>query len=358
MKIGIYDPYLDTLSGGEKYMLSIALCLSMEHEVVIFWDKAKEQEIRSKAKERFGFDLEKITFASSLFSESVSFLTRYNKSKDYDLLFYLSDGSLPIVASDLIVHFQSPMLWIKGRSLKNRLKMRRIKTVICNSSFTKSYVDKIFGIESKIVYPPVSIQGSYQPAKKERIILNVGRFGINWAGSSYKKQDVLAEAFAKLYTDGLKGWKLVFVMNVKDDALQAVDDLKNKYKDTPIEFVLNPPNSDLWKWYEKATFYWHAAGFAEDLTTHPDRAEHFGMTTVEAMGVGAVPLVVGTGGQKEIIEDGRNGRAWATIDELISYTKELITDDKERQKMAHEAVISADQYSLAHFNKRIKDLIT
>ena len=166
MKIGIYDPYLDTLSGGEKYMLSIALCLQDDHEVVIFWDKAKEQEIRSKAKERFGFDLEKIAFAPSLFSKSVSFLTRYNKSKDYDLLFYLSDGSLPVVACDLIVHFQSPMLWLKGRSLKNRLKMRRIKTVICNSNFTKSYVDKIFGIESKIVYPPVSIQGRYQPTKK------------------------------------------------------------------------------------------------------------------------------------------------------------------------------------------------
>lgn len=348
MKIGIYDPYLDTLSGGEKYMLSIALCLQDDHEVVIFWDKAKEQEIRSKAKERFGFDLEKIAFAPSLFSKSVSFLTRYNKSKDYDLLFYLSDGSLPVVACDLIVHFQSPMLWLKGRSLKNRLKMRRIKTVICNSNFTKSYVDKIFGIESKIVYPPVSIQGRYQPTKKERIILNAGRFGINWAGSSFKKQDILAEAFARLYTEGLKGWKLVFVMNVKDDALSAVDDLKNKYKDTPIEFVLNPNNRDLWKWYEKATFYWHAAGFAEDVTTHPDRAEHFGMTTVEAMGVGAVPLVVGAGGQKEIVEDQKNGRLWNTIDELIRFTKELILDDKKRELLVQEAVKSSDKIGRAH----------
>ena len=36
MRIGIFDPYLDTLSGGEKYMLSIASCLVQEYEVFIF----------------------------------------------------------------------------------------------------------------------------------------------------------------------------------------------------------------------------------------------------------------------------------------------------------------------------------
>ena len=44
MRIGIYDPYLDTLSGGEKYMLSAASCLAKEHKVFIFWDKDKDPE--------------------------------------------------------------------------------------------------------------------------------------------------------------------------------------------------------------------------------------------------------------------------------------------------------------------------
>ena len=52
MKIGIFDPYLGTLSGGEKYMLSIASCLSKEHEVYVFWDQEKEEEIKREAKRK------------------------------------------------------------------------------------------------------------------------------------------------------------------------------------------------------------------------------------------------------------------------------------------------------------------
>ena len=38
MKIGVYDPYLDDVGGGEKYMLTTAECLSNDHDVTIFWD--------------------------------------------------------------------------------------------------------------------------------------------------------------------------------------------------------------------------------------------------------------------------------------------------------------------------------
>ena len=36
MKIGIFDPYLDDLGGGEKYMMKIAQCLGKNHDVSIF----------------------------------------------------------------------------------------------------------------------------------------------------------------------------------------------------------------------------------------------------------------------------------------------------------------------------------
>ena len=42
MKIGIYDPYLDDLGGGEKYMMKIAQCLSEQNEVYVFWDNSAD----------------------------------------------------------------------------------------------------------------------------------------------------------------------------------------------------------------------------------------------------------------------------------------------------------------------------
>ena len=77
MKIGIYDPYLDTLAGGEKYMLTMAMCLAERHNVAIFWDTDKEQEIRKKIKEKFGFDLSTISFAQNIFDQKTSFVTRF-----------------------------------------------------------------------------------------------------------------------------------------------------------------------------------------------------------------------------------------------------------------------------------------
>ena len=43
------------------------------------------------------------------------------------------------------------------------------------------------------------------------------------------------------------------------------------------------------------------------------RVEHFGISVVEAMAAGAVPLAVGKGGVGEIITPGENGILWDTV---------------------------------------------
>ena len=51
MIAAIYDPYLDTLGGGERYAMTFGLALlDMGFEVDIFWDDTKIQE---KIEKRF-----------------------------------------------------------------------------------------------------------------------------------------------------------------------------------------------------------------------------------------------------------------------------------------------------------------
>ena len=138
MKIGIYDPYLDSLSGGEKYMLSIASCLAQGHEVYIFWDKNKEAEIKQTALIKLGIDLSSIKFYKNIFGKNVSFISRFLESKKFDAIVYLSDGSIPLVGTKLFIHFQFPIEWIIGKSLKTRIKLFFVKKIFCNSYFTKS----------------------------------------------------------------------------------------------------------------------------------------------------------------------------------------------------------------------------
>jgi len=357
MKIGIFDPYLDTLSGGEKYMLSIAMSLSKDNDVRIFWDDESVKEIVDRAAARFGYDLSSITFVPSLFTNKVSFMMRYEATREYDLIILLSDGSIPIVGCPLILHFQSPMNWVKGKNIKNQLKLTRVKNIIVNSQFTKDHIDKTFSKKSIVLYPPVSIQKKYDPKKKKNRILNVGRFGINQAGSSFKKQDILADTFLKMCDAGLTDWKLIFVMSMMDKDKEAFEKFKEKYKGYPISFLVNPSNSDLWDEYENASIYWHASGFGEDLTKHPDRAEHFGISTVEAMGAGAVPVVVAAGGQKEIIKDDLNGRLWSSVNELQTQTLALIEDKSYRERLAEQGVQDAKVFSMERFSKQINELV-
>ena len=73
MKIGFYSPYLDTLGGGERYLLTLAAHWSQKDQVEVFWD---DPGLKEKMKKRFGLDLEKVTFSPNLFSPRTSFANR------------------------------------------------------------------------------------------------------------------------------------------------------------------------------------------------------------------------------------------------------------------------------------------
>ncbi len=354
MKIAIFDPYLDTMSGGEKYMLTAALSLAKDHDVTILWDTSQKSEIALKAKRRFGFELAPFAFKDSFFTKKVSLFSRLIQSRAYDAILVLSDGSIPLVSCDLVLHFQSPMEWVRADSFLSRIKLFRVKRFICNSVFTKEYIDKRFHIVSDIVYPPVSIQADGDLSIKENYILNVGRFGITGKGSSLKKQDVLADVFSEMIKSDLKNWKMVFIMSVMDQEKIDCDKFIQKYKGQPIEFIINPTNAELWSWYKKSSIYWHASGFGEDIRAHPDRAEHFGIATVEAMGAGLIPIVINAGGQKEIVQNGVNGYLWDTKEELVKRTLEVIEDKKKRTEMAKASIDSVHHYSLEEFERKIQ----
>ncbi|MGH7863249.1 MAG: glycosyltransferase, partial [Candidatus Dormibacteraceae bacterium] len=103
--------------------------------------------------------------------------------------------------------------------------------------------------------------------------------------------------------------------------------------------VLHPdcPPNILEELYASAAIYWHGAGYGSDPEIHPEAMEHFGMTTVEAMGRGAVPVVFGAGGQTEIVTDGVDGHLFSTIEQLRDLTAGLIEEPTRRRALANSA---------------------
>ena len=86
--------------------------------------------------------------------------------------------------------------------------------------------------------------------------------------------------------------------------------------------------------------------------------EHFGITTVEAMSFGAVPIVINKGGQKETVKEEVSGYRWNTEEECITKTLKVIENEEERINMANICVEEAKNYSIDAFyeaNRRIFD---
>lgn len=356
MRIGIFDPYLDDLGGGEKYMISIASCLSKEHDVIIFWNNKEDLE---KLQKRFFIALSGIKLASNIFSKSVSLPKRLLETSKFDVIIILSDGSIPLsLSKKLFIHIQQP-LSVPINSLATKIKLSRINAFFYNSKYTKSFINQTIKNKNFVIYPPVELFP--KEVKKENIILNVGRLRVRNVKSGelfdYKKQTALIEAFKEMVRQGLKEWKLVLAISVRDEDKDFFDSIKTKAMNFPIEFLVNKNNKELWEVYNKASIYWHASGFGEDLEKHPEYAEHFGISTVEAMGGGAVPVVINAGGQKEIVEDGVNGYLWDTWEALKEKTLRLVKDDKLWEKMSNEAKKRAEFFAGNRFCKEISDLL-
>jgi len=349
MKIGLYTPYLESLSGGERYMLTIASCLSDRHEVYLFWD---DTTIKEKAEKKLGIDLSKVMITANIFSLGV--WKKLQETKKYDAIFVLSDGSIPFAFSDLYLHFQHPMEMVHP-SLFDRIKIKRVKKIICNSVFTKDFIDKKYKTKSVVLYPPIDIS-AFHSLTKEQSILTVGRFSLINGKIDFKKQSVLIEIFKKLHENN-KNITLTVVTSVIDSDKKHLEEFIKKYQREGVSFVISPSFEQLQKLYGKATVYWHAAGFGEDLKKNPERAEHFGISTVEAMTAGCVPIVFNGGGQKEIIQEGANGFLWSTKEELVEKSLHVFNNKSLQTSLVESAQKTAQGFSSDAFCKNLGDIM-
>lgn len=223
------------------------------------------------------------------------------------------------------------------------------------SKFTQTWIKRYWNLPSQILYPPIDSK-NFAPGEKQKQILSVGRF---FAGSHNKRHDVLIKTFKEMLNAGLTDWKLHLVGGVgsNDDDKKYLQQLRRQAEGYPIEIHTDIPFADLVKLYGASALYWHACGWGEDEDHEPIKFEHFGITTVEAMASGCVPVVINRGGQPEIVRHGQNGFLWNTLNELKSLTWQLIRDKSLRQRLSTVALRDSQSYDRAHFYVRLQSLL-
>lgn len=356
MKVAIYSPYLDTLGGGERYMMTIAQVLSSGNTVDVLLDSHLysfgKEKLKKDLEKRFNLDLLRVEFKKAPIGKGASFINRLFFLSSYDLLFYLTDGSIFYsTAKRNILHIQSPIVGQPAKSLWGKIKLSGWDLIIYNSKFTQSNAEKKWPKKSTVIYPPVDVM-KIKPLQKKKYILSVGRF---FGYLKDKKHGVLIDAFKKLQPDSnLDNWSLHLVGSAAEGDKNYLDDLKNKAKGLDVRFYPNLSYDELIKLYGESSIYWHASGYQEDDST---KMEHFGISTVEAMAAGCVPVVIAQGGQKEIVEHGQSGLLWKNLSELEILTKRLINEVKLWKDLSIKSKIRAKVFSKEKFSEKINQII-
>lgn len=362
MKICLYSPYIPKhTGGGEKYILDVATALARKHMVSIAVPQqhAGDASIVKKYEKFLNRSLDNVSFVPSPLGSTANFIQKLLWTRQFDVMYYLTDGSLFIsLAKKNILHIQFPLKLDKSSALEQfKLKKWQIKNT--NSEFTKRVVESTWPTKIDLVHNPLvdvdEINNATALVRKEKIILSVGRF---FRQLHSKRQDVLIDMFRQLidkYPQETSGWKLVFIGSVEDE--KYLSEIKRKKRNLPIEFYHDLDRKQLLQWYGKSSIYWHAAGFGVDQEESPEKVEHFGISTAEAMAAGCVPIVHGKGGQLEVVGDKLSNLLWLKERECLEKTKRVISDQGFMKKYQGLAKQEVKIFNRDTFEKKLFNMI-
>jgi glycosyltransferase involved in cell wall biosynthesis len=390
MRIVCFESRLQHLGGGGRYALAFAEALSAQHHVDFLHEGTVNLDLIAQ---RWGSDLTRLTLRQVPGGNDthISELTR-----NYDVFVNAAQGRFiqpQAKQSVYLVFFPTAInltpagrirrqvgLWLKRlasrlpealtdmlllpalRERMNQLPthqhiqaMRAHQQIVALSQYTQQWVRRYWHRESNIIYPPCEAIPA-APQKIERIV-HVGRF---FVGGHNKKHEAIIRAFIELAPQlrALGPWELHLAGGLVNGAEHRAyyERLCQLAQGHAIHLHHNLSSAQLNELIGQAAIYWHATGYGEDLQRYPDRAEHFGISVVEAMSAGCVPVAFNAGGPTEIIQHEVNGFLWHQLTELQTYTLMLVRDHQRRAQLAQAAIQRSDAFSTPRFVQRVRTL--
>jgi glycosyltransferase involved in cell wall biosynthesis len=227
--------------------------------------------------------------------------------------------------------------------------------VLANSQYTRTWIRRFWGVDSDVLFPPIRT-GNLKPGPKARRILTVGRFIAPGYGHS-KKQLEQVRAFGEMVRGGgLDGWELHLVGGCEPAHRPYLAEVQQAAAGLPVHLHANAPRALVEDLFATSSVFWVATGLGEDEEAAPWVFEHFGITTVEAMAAGCVPVVIDKAGQREIVRHGTDGYRWNTLAELEALTRMVAGDEQLRARLAASATERAGTFSEEAFASRWREI--
>lgn len=379
-KVAILHPSLNFCGGAEKVALSIIEILNNSTDVSLFtidrtsWDRIENlfnNKTRPK-KEYYIIDNNitaskmniikslKITekYLLFLFKELKEFDLKINTYGDFDILNYFSDiaySGFPFSMSHLFPE-------IAPYPLKNRptqktyyiiikilkfLPVKRKLRFIANSSFTEKLIRQFYGskISINIIHPPCDVKKIVKKTsntKRENNIVIISRF-------SGGKNLELIPKIAKT----LNNWNFNLIGSVSSESERLIEQIKTKIKlynlQDRVNILINVKRFELIDILSSSKIYLHLM-----------KNEPFGMSIVESMASGCVPIIHTSGGGWYDIFEKRQGYYGFGYKDFIEIPKYIKTLEKQKtfellsKRSQNRASVFDEKNFKAKFKKYLK----
>jgi len=336
MKILVIHPYLSDIGGAEEVLINILEALmKRKHDVFVLGKFPKKSEFEKIASANItqipydssGFEIKRFQAYQKLLFKHDFLRNKLSKKIGHvdleistqDPMFFLGVGKKQIA----YVHFpenltrlmeggnrRSKFFWklfYLPISLRLRQRVSKANLLLCNSEYTKDAIMRYWGITALVVYPPVDVN-DFHPAPKEDFVVSVGRF------VPIKNYELIVEV-AKL----MPSLKFIIIgrRRVSDDYYEKI----KRLKPANVELIGDATRSEIVSKLSRAKIYLHAMV-----------GEHFGISVVEAMAAGCIPIVHDSGGPKEVI--GPFGYVYKSTAECVECVNKALESKIEPQKIA------------------------
>lgn len=378
IRIGIYTPFPANIGGGERFIMTLASAVQNDCEVDFLCHDSNSYLILSSS---LKIEMSKVNFKDFKIN-SIFDVRHFFPTIEYDVFICICNSMTPPTMGKgkiniQIIQFPYRVEYLQSihKSLKSKLKAfvkskfkevlhykklvdKSYSIAIVYSEYAKVHVQEQFLGNIYVVSPPVDFQSlNYSGFKtKKNQILSVGRFV---GDQDSKRQLEMVQWFKVLldqYPESNLQYYCVGGVSSKSPHYEYYQKVKLEAEGYPIYVLPNIDLNQLCQLYQESKYFWHSKGYNVEKL-YPEFCEHFGISTVEAMYSGCIPLAYDAGGQREIINHNQNGFLWRNSHNLINQTINLIKNETISEEISKNAHTSVQKYSKNIFIEKIRDLI-
>ncbi|HDI01930.1 MAG TPA: glycosyltransferase [Candidatus Bathyarchaeota archaeon] len=206
--------------------------------------------------------------------------------------------------------------------------------ILTNSSFSRSVIREKVGRDAVVVYPPVDIR-AFRPGRKEPLVLTVGRF-------TWEKRLDIVPRIAKLVPEA----DFIIAGSTAIGSREIIRRIEAASLPN-VEVRPDVPFEELRELYARAKIYLHTMV-----------AEHFGISVVEGMASGCVPVVHASGGPwLDIIKQGQYGIGYRSVKEAAEAIRKLLSNEELWAGLSKKALDRSRAFSEEAFKEKFMHVV-